>query len=103
MEESSNELGDPALPLFEDDFKDIRFSAFETETKRFSHPRQNYGRSLGESMTGLSELLFRLKQFDQISRWINHPDLRTARAAHDVLSAKLHSGGTKSRGFRVDV
>jgi hypothetical protein len=29
--------------------------------------------------------------------------MRPARSAHDVFAAELHSGGTKSRGFRIDV
>ncbi len=40
-------------------------------------------------------MLFWLEQLDQISRRINHPNLRTARTAHNVLAAKLHSGGAK--------
>jgi len=46
---------------------------------------------------------FRLEQFDEIPRRINDPNLRAARAAHDVLTAKLHSCGAKPRGFGVDV
>src|SRR5262245_54058962 len=44
-----------------------------------------------------------LEQLDQIPRRINDPNLRTARTAHDVLAAKLHSCGAKPRGFGVDV
>ena len=47
--------------------------------------------------------LFRLEQFNRISRGINHPDLRTTRTANDVLAEKFHSCGTKPRRFRLDV